>query len=67
MDMNGSLEIPDSISVMLSTKNMIPIPLLVFHLVQVLGTAKCFINFITKENNCVFLNFMEFLRSIEFR
>ena len=29
---------------------MIPIPLLVFHLVQAFGTAKGFVNLITKQN-----------------
>ena len=48
MSICGSLEIFDNISVILRTKNLIPIPLLVLHLVQALGTAKGFINLITK-------------------
>ena len=46
---------------------MILIPLLLFHLVQALGTAKGFINLISKSNNCVFFNFVKCLRSIEVR
>ena len=46
---SDSLKILDNISVLISTKkNMIPIAFLVFHLVQTLGTAKGFINLITK-------------------
>ena len=50
-DISGSLKILDNISVILSTKvrkNMIPIHLLAFHPLQALGTAKGFINLITK-------------------
>ena len=43
------------------TKSMMPIPLLVFHLVQALGTLKDCVNLIIKQNNCVSLNFLEFL------
>ena len=52
-DISGSLKILDNISVILSTKNIIPIPLLVIHYVQALGTEKGFINLITEQNNCV--------------
>ena len=48
VDISGSLEIFDNISIILCTKNMILIPRLVFHLVQALGTAKGLINLITK-------------------
>ena len=44
---------------------MIPIPLLAFHPVQALGTAKGFIILITKLNNGVFFNFTKLLRSSE--
>ena len=50
-DINGSLKILDNItgnSQYESTKNMIPIHLLAFHLLQALGAAKGFINLITK-------------------
>ena len=64
---SDSLEILNNIRVIFPMKNMIPIPLLVFHLIQALSTPKGFINWIIKYNNCVFLNFMKFLRSIELR
>ena len=64
IDISGSLEILDNISVIFRTKNIIPIPLLVFHLVQALGTAKGFINLITKYHNCVVFNLMKFLHSL---
>ena len=45
----ASLKILDNISsVINSTKNMIPIPLLVFRFVQAFGTAEDFVNLITK-------------------
>ena len=40
IDISASLKIFDNINVIISTKNMILIPLLVFQLVQVFGTAK---------------------------
>ena len=46
-DKSASLKILDNISVIISMKNNIPIPLLVFHLLQAFGTAKGFVNFIT--------------------
>ena len=36
---------------------MIPVPLVVFHLVQTFGTAKSFVNLITDLKNCVSFNF----------
>ena len=48
INITDSLKILDNISVIISTKNMMLIPLLVFHLVQAFGTPKGFINFITK-------------------
>ena len=38
----------DNISVIISTNNIIPILLLVFHLMQAFGTAKGFVNLINK-------------------
>ena len=48
IDISGSLEILDSIGVMLTTKKYDTDTSLSFHLVQALGTAKCFINLTTK-------------------
>ena len=49
-------------SVIIGTKKrMIPIPLLVFHLVQALGTAKGFVYLITKLNSCVSFKSMKFI------
>ena len=38
-------------------KNMIPIPLLVFHFERVFGNAKSLVNLITKQNNRVSYKF----------
>ena len=65
IDISTSLKILDNISVIISTKNMIRIPLLAFHIVQAFGTLKDFLNLITKENDSVSLNFTKFLRSSE--
>ena len=44
IDISPFLKFLDNISVIISTKNMIPIPLIVFHLVQAFCTEKGFIN-----------------------
>ena len=46
-DIGASLKILDN-SVIISTKNMIPIPLLVFYLAQAFGTVKGLVNLTTK-------------------
>ena len=48
-----------------SKKKMIPIPLLVFHLVEAFGTAKGFFYLISNSNKCVSFKFTKFLRSNE--
>ena len=45
---------------------MIPIPLLVFHLVQSFGSGKDFVNLVTKPNNCVSFNFTKFYTPVNF-
>ena len=44
IDISASLKVLNTISVIISTKNMIGIPVLFFYVVQALGTAKGFIN-----------------------
>ena len=44
-------------SIIICSKKIMPIPLLVFHLVQAFGTAKGFVHVITKLNKCVSFNF----------
>ena len=48
IDMSASLKTLDNISVIISTKNMAPIPFSVFHLVQAFNKAKIFVNLIIK-------------------
>ena len=64
--MNMCLKILPNISVIIGTKNMLPIPLLVFHLVQAFGTAKGFVNLMTKSNDSVFFNFKNFCAPVNF-
>ena len=49
----------------ISSKKMIPIPFLVFHLVQAFGTVKGFFYLITNKNNCVSFKFTKFICSNE--
>ena len=48
VNISASRKILHNISAIISTKNMIPVSLLVFHLVQAFGTAESFVNLITK-------------------
>ena len=47
-DISASLKALNNISVIISMKNIIPISLLIFHLIQAFGTAKNCVNLITK-------------------
>ena len=52
-------------NISLARNRMIPIPLLVFHLVQTFGTVKGFFHLITNKNKCVSFKFTKFIRSSE--
>ena len=66
IDTGASLKILDNIITSSARKNMIPIPLLVFHLVQAFGTLKGLFNLITKSKTCVFSISRNFYTPVNF-
>ena len=59
MEIGASMKVLDSITVVISTKHLIPVPFLVFYLVQAVGKANGFISLITRLSNCISFNFMK--------